>query len=148
MVLTPRRWRQASRKYPRDDGDKRARSPGRVRRKPLKPLCAGMPGDPGALVVTNARAFYTTRAAAGATGTRHSPLPAWVAPAPLGVAPLPFWGAGFKHNSGASRRENAQICLAVIAIRTVARMSERDIRDRGGVRSRISLCSSGLRSSA
>jgi hypothetical protein len=36
-----------------------------------------MPGDPGATVVTNARAFYTPRAAAGATGTRHSPLPPW-----------------------------------------------------------------------
>jgi hypothetical protein len=34
-----------------------------------------MPGDPGATVVTNARAFYTPRAAAGATGTRHSPRP-------------------------------------------------------------------------
>ena len=31
----------------------------------------------GVPVVTNARAFYTTRAAAGATGTRHSPLPFW-----------------------------------------------------------------------
>jgi hypothetical protein len=57
------------------DGDKQARSPGRARRKPLKPLRAGMPGDPGATVVTNARAFYSTRAAAGATGTRHSPRP-------------------------------------------------------------------------
>src|ERR1700733_8005777 len=36
-----------------------------------------MPGDPGATVVTNARATYSTRAAAGATGTRHSPLPSW-----------------------------------------------------------------------
>jgi hypothetical protein len=57
------------------DGDKKARSPGRSRSKPLKPLRAGMPGDPGATVVTNARAFYTTRAAAGAPGTRHSPRP-------------------------------------------------------------------------
>ena len=78
VVLTPRRWRQVSRKTnPRGDGDKKARSPGRVRNKLLKPSRAGMPGDPGATVVTNARAFYTTRAAAGATGTRHSPLPPW-----------------------------------------------------------------------
>jgi hypothetical protein len=28
------------------DGDNKARSPGRARRKPLKPLRAGMPGDP------------------------------------------------------------------------------------------------------
>src|SRR5712675_3597139 len=52
-----------------------SRSPGRSRRKPLKPLRAGMPGDPGATVVTNARAFYTTHAAADALGIRHSPRP-------------------------------------------------------------------------
>ena len=45
VVLTPRRWRQVSRKamsaltgatrrYPRGDGDKQARSPGRARHKP------------------------------------------------------------------------------------------------------------------
>src|ERR1700675_1739123 len=34
------------------DGGKRARSPGRARRKPLKPLRAGTPGDSGELVVT------------------------------------------------------------------------------------------------
>src|ERR1700686_4091688 len=33
-VLTPRRWRQVSRSYPRDDGDQRARAPGRTRNKP------------------------------------------------------------------------------------------------------------------
>jgi hypothetical protein len=32
VVLTPRRWRQASRKYPRGDGGKQARSPGRARK--------------------------------------------------------------------------------------------------------------------
>src|ERR1700729_3991541 len=36
-----------------------------------------MPGDSGATLVTNTRAFYTPRAAAGASGTRHSPLPSW-----------------------------------------------------------------------
>jgi hypothetical protein len=40
-----------------DDGGKRARSPGRARRKPLKPLRAGTPGDSGVLVVTRVR-FY------------------------------------------------------------------------------------------
>jgi hypothetical protein len=38
------------------DGGKRARSPGRARRKPLKPLRAGMPGDSGVLVYSCA--FY------------------------------------------------------------------------------------------
>src|ERR1700716_2337429 len=40
-----------------------------------KTIARGMPGDPGVTVVTNARAFYTTRAAAGALGARHSPRP-------------------------------------------------------------------------
>ena len=39
VVLTPRRWRSSlAGLFPRDDGDKKARSPGRARRKPLKPL--------------------------------------------------------------------------------------------------------------
>jgi len=40
VVLTPRRWRQVSQdvRNPRGDGGKKARSPGRARRKPLKPL--------------------------------------------------------------------------------------------------------------
>jgi hypothetical protein len=83
------------------DGDNKARSPGRVRSKPLKPSRAGMPGDPGATVVTNARVYYTPRAAAGATGTRHSPRP--------------HWANDFRHDSGAMRRENAEAYLAVIA---------------------------------
>ena len=83
VVLTPRRWRQVSRRYPRGDGGKQARSPGRARNKLLKPSRAGMPGDPGATVVTNARAYYSPRAAAGATGTRHSPLPPWGSATPF-----------------------------------------------------------------
>src|SRR6202046_2795060 len=67
-----------------------------------------MPGDSGATVVTNARAFYTTRAAAGASGTRHSPLPPW------GSA-TPSKGGPFMHNSGALRRESGDLCLVVIA---------------------------------
>jgi len=34
-----------------------------------------MPGVSGVTVVTNARAFYTPRAAAGASGVRHSLRP-------------------------------------------------------------------------
>src|SRR5216684_3907321 len=41
------------------DGGKRARSPGRARHKPLKPLRAGMPGDSGVLVVTRVRSTTT-----------------------------------------------------------------------------------------
>jgi hypothetical protein len=57
VVLTPRRWRQVreigdvgpsgpTRRDHAGDGDKKARSPGRAQRKPLKPLRAGMPGEP------------------------------------------------------------------------------------------------------
>jgi hypothetical protein len=83
VVLTPRRWRQVGGSDSASDGGKQARSPGRARNKLLKPSRAGMPGDPGATVVTNARVYYTPRAAAGATGTRHSPLPPWGSPTPF-----------------------------------------------------------------
>jgi hypothetical protein len=50
-------------------------------------------------VVTNARAYYSTRAAAGATGTR------------LSLRPLIEEGGTFKQNSGASRREIVETCI-------------------------------------
>src|SRR5882757_8093364 len=54
-----------------------ARKPitGEITKETVKTIARGMPGDPGATVVTNARAFYTTRAAAGASSARHSPRP-------------------------------------------------------------------------
>jgi hypothetical protein len=115
VVLTPRRWRQVlSEAIRKSDGGKKARSPGRARSKPLTPSRAGMPGDPGATVVTNARAYYSPRAAAGATGTRHSPRP--------------LSGERDMHNSGASRRENAEVYLAVIASEAKQSISPRDER--------------------
>src|ERR1700722_8557439 len=77
VVLTPRRWRQVGddASHHADDGGKKARSPGRAREKLLKPSRAGMRGDPGATVVTNACVFYLTHAPAGATAPRNSPLP-------------------------------------------------------------------------
>jgi len=81
----------------RDDGDKRARSPGRARRKPLAPSRAGMPGDPGATVVTNARVYYHYTRGCGCI--EH---PAF---------PTPSLGGNHMHNPGASRRGNADVCL-------------------------------------
>jgi len=87
VVLTPRRWRQVrgglvgptgrgQSLNPLSDGGKRARSPGRARRKPLKPLRAGTPGDSGVLVVARVRSITTSaHEAAGATGIRRSPRP-------------------------------------------------------------------------
>jgi hypothetical protein len=62
---------------PLDDGGKRARSPGRARHKPLKPLRAGMPGDSGVLVYSSAFYYSSAHEAAGAAGTRRSPRPPW-----------------------------------------------------------------------
>ena len=86
VVLTPRRWRQVLR--PRqNDGDKKARSPGRSRRKPLKPLRAGMPGCSGEPTVTNSCALYPFRTrGCGCISTRHSPRP--------------LTGGNDRHNSG------------------------------------------------
>ncbi len=44
------------------DGGKKARSPGRVRRKPLKPLRAGTPGDPAKPAVTTLVCFFVLHA--------------------------------------------------------------------------------------
>src|SRR6195256_3068696 len=82
-----------------DDGGKQARSPGRARRKPLKPLRAGTSGDSGVLVVTRLRSTTTTaHEAAGALGIRRSPRP--------------LLGGKFINASGASRREPLiHVCL-------------------------------------
>ena len=74
---------------PQSDGDNQARSPGRSRRKPLKPSRAGMPGTPALPVVTNSYAFLLCMRGCGCVGTRHSPRPSQVN------------GGKFLHNSGA-----------------------------------------------
>jgi len=48
---------------------------GEITKETVKTIARGMPGDPGVTVVTNARAFYTPRAAAGASSARHSLRP-------------------------------------------------------------------------
>ena len=58
------------------DGSKRARSPGRARRKPLKPLRGECRVFSGVTVVTTlACLFYFTCEAASASSTRHSLRP-------------------------------------------------------------------------
>src|SRR5215208_1763118 len=85
----------------RDDGDKKARSPGRARRKPLKPLRAGMPGESGEPVVTTSCAHYQFRTR-DCGCIKH---PAF---------PTPFFlsGGQFVHDSGAfaSRECGAASC--------------------------------------
>jgi hypothetical protein len=75
MVLTPRRRRQASRKHPQGDGDKKARSPGRVRNRPLKPIARGMPGETGVTVVTTLVWFFTSIRGCGCIAHPAFPAP-------------------------------------------------------------------------
>ena len=102
VVLTPRRWRQVGSQDAADDGDKKARSPGRVRRKPLKPLRAGMPGDFRCDRCEYSCAFCTT--------TSHTRLRVHWAP---GIPHALFWGRRFLHNPGASRRGKAESRLGL-----------------------------------
>jgi hypothetical protein len=80
------------------DGGKRARSPGRARRKPLKPLRAGMPGDAGVLVVARVRST-NTKCTRGRGCNGH---PAF---------PTPSLGGRFINGSGAWRGEVVNVCL-------------------------------------
>ena len=77
VVLTPRRWRQVSWSLPRSDGGKRARSPGRARSKPLKPLrgeCRMLSG--ASAVNTRAHTYYPQRArGCGCIGHPAFPAP-------------------------------------------------------------------------
>jgi hypothetical protein len=67
--------------------------------KPLKPLRGECRVISGVTVVTNARAFYTTRAAAGASSARHS------------LRPLSFRGREFRIKLARMRGEIAGSCL-------------------------------------
>src|SRR6202790_5710142 len=67
-------------------------------------IACGNAGCPGATVVTNACAYYTSR-----TRLRVQRAPG-IPRSPLGVAPTPSLGGEFKHNSGYPRRENMWTC--------------------------------------
>src|SRR5882724_12630532 len=86
-----------------DDGGKTARSPGRARRKPLKPLRAGMPGDSGVLVVTRVRS--TTTKCTRDRGCNGHP-----------AFPTPSEGERSINGSGALRGEVANVYLELARI--------------------------------
>ncbi len=81
VVLTPRRWRQVGDDASTDvwhragDGGKKARSPGRARRKPLTPSRGECRAFSGVTVVTNARVLYTTTRGCGRIGRPAFPAP-------------------------------------------------------------------------
>ncbi|MBU6464520.1 MAG: hypothetical protein KGR71_18390 [Proteobacteria bacterium] len=72
-----------------------------------KTIAQEMPDVSGGPVVTNARAFYTTRAAAGALSARHFLRPHLR----VALRPLPFWGGTCLQNSDKCCRENASAYL-------------------------------------
>jgi hypothetical protein len=78
VVLTPRRWRSSwRRRVPRlaGDGGKKARSPGRARRKPLKPLRGEGRSDPTSPVVTTLVCFLFYTRGRGCSGHPVFPAP-------------------------------------------------------------------------
>jgi hypothetical protein len=71
---------------------------GESTKETVKTIVRGMPGDSGVTVVTNARVYYTTRAAAGASGARHS------------LRPLKLEGGTFPAKLARRRGEIAKLC--------------------------------------
>jgi hypothetical protein len=65
----------------------------------VKTIARGMPGCSGVTVVTNARVYYTPRAAAGASSARHS------------LRPLNSEGRNQEQNSRGLRGEIAKLRL-------------------------------------
>src|SRR5712691_6003230 len=97
------------------DGGKRARSPGRARRKPLKPLRAGTSGDSGVLVVTRVRST-NTKCTRGRGCNGH---PAF---------PTPSLGGRFINASGALRGEVVKSRLQFHVIASAAKQSILSLR--------------------
>src|SRR3977135_1570802 len=125
VVLTPRRWRQVrgccvgptglrQNVNPLSDGGKRARSPGRARRKPLKPLRAGTPGDSGVLVYSCA--FYQCKAHTRLRGPRASGVPTAVE------------GAEIYQGLGRMARRGSEIASGLAVIASAAKQSILSLR--------------------
>src|SRR5229473_1192112 len=101
-----------------DDGGKRARSPGRARHKPLKPLRAGTSGDSGVLVYSCA--FYQYQV--------HTRLRVPRAP---GV-PHALFGRKINQRLGRiARREVASVCLE-LRLAVIASEAKQSISPRKG----------------
>jgi hypothetical protein len=104
-----------------DDGGNKARSPGRARSKPLKPLRGEGRIDPTSPVVTNSCAYLVAREAAGAAGTRSSLRPH------LRVAPRSLFFQRRKVHASLGRiRSREREAVSTIPLRPILR----DARER------------------
>ena len=94
VVLTPRRWRQIGGSISTDDGGKKARSPRRSRRKPLKPSRREGRKRSGEPVVTNSYAFYLCIRGCGRIGRPVFPAPSVPRTAGNQRPPGAYWAGG------------------------------------------------------
>src|SRR6202795_333839 len=99
VVLTPRRWRQVSRKVSAKRRWQTSPVAGESAKETVKTIARGMPGVSGVTVVTNSCAFYFAREAAGASCARHS------------LCPLISEGRTCEAKLGRLRREIARLRL-------------------------------------
>jgi hypothetical protein len=94
-----------SAEFPWSDGGKKARSPGRARRKPLKPLRGESRLNPSEPVVTTLVCYFILHAR-----LRVQRAPAFPAPS--------IFEGDLRNNSGKSRRGNANYCLGDFRVAT------------------------------
>jgi hypothetical protein len=90
---------------------------GESTKETVKTIARGMPGDSGVTVVTNSRVFLL-----------HARLRALRAP---GIPCALIWGRKVMQDSGASRRERAELCLASLRGANGSRECAPDDRLRG-----------------
>src|SRR5260221_13687393 len=102
-----------------DDGGKRARSPGRARHKPLKPLRAGMPGDSGVLVVTRVRST-DTKCTRGRGCSGHPAFPTPSMGAKDKCKPRAHRAARFERMSRGRHCERSEAIYTFFAARWIA----------------------------
>src|ERR1700728_2799281 len=104
-TLASSRWKQFCRR-------RRQPSPvtGESTKETVKTIARGMPGVSGVTVVTNARVYYTPRAAAGASSARHS------------LRPLIDEGRDFVTTRADIRRGDGRACFLDTSILRDARL--------------------------
>src|ERR1700679_1391317 len=96
-----------------------------------------MPGNPGALVVTNARAYYHYTRGCGCNGHPAFPAPLWgSARSLLGVAPRPFG----RKNSCTTRAHRAARSGGVLRVDVIPNYLSASLRTQGPITPGVDCC--------